>query len=93
MYCRICSVHKSHSHHKLMSDRAQMIKYGTYLSRDEANAERLKRKEMNGPKSLKIDAWVWDWNQAQYVEYELVEEPITDNELQALISVKEAASK
>ena len=70
-----------------------MIKDGTYLSRDEAKAERLKRKEMNGPKSSKIEGWVWDWIQGQYVEYELVEEPITDNELKALISVREAALK
>ena len=55
MYCRICSLHKSHSSHKLMSDRAQIIKGGTYLSRGEAKAERLKRKGVNGPKSSKIE--------------------------------------
>ena len=32
-------------------------------------------------------------NQGQYVEYELVEEPISDNELQALLAVREAAVK
>ena len=70
-----------------------MIKAGTHLSRDEANAERVKRKGANEPKSSKIEGWVWDWNQGKYVEYEMVEEPITDKELQALISVKEAALK
>ena len=41
-WCRGCGKHKGKSHHKLMTERFEIIKNGTYKSRAEAKAERLK---------------------------------------------------
>ena len=68
-YCRARHIHKGSSHHMLMAVRANMIKAGTFMSREEARAARLQR--------LNTTKWIWDWDKGDYVEVELVEEPIT----------------
>ena len=80
MECRICLVHKSHSHHMPMAERARKIQENPFLPREEARAERQKRKAKQTTK------WIWDWAKGDYVEAELVEE--TGTIVQAAIKVE-----
>ena len=54
-----------------MAERARRIKANTFLLREEAKAERAKRKAMQTTK------WEWDWAKGDYIQYTLVDEPIT----------------
>ena len=54
-----------------MAERARKIQDGSFLPRDEARAERQRRKAEQSEK------WVWDWAKGDYILCEAVEVPIT----------------
>ena len=54
-----------------MAERARRIQDGSFLPRDEARAERQRRKAEQSEK------WIWDWAKGDYILCEAVEVPIT----------------
>ena len=77
----------------LMSDRASKIKVGTYMSRDEARTERIRRKNGAGAEGAD-EKWFWHYGRGDYVQEDpLYKEGIETCELERLCFNDELSAK